>query len=106
MQDRSNGFFSPDQTLFLKKLSFINGHIFNKILNDLFIWRLHISIPRGIELDIDTMVLDNDGAFKRERARNILLNVTRVIYETINIEELWKRCQSPPQIQFAYKAEK
>jgi|LSQX01.3.fsa_nt_gb hypothetical protein len=35
------------------------------------------------------------------RSRNIVLNVTRVIYETINIEELWKRCQSPPRIQFA-----
>jgi len=35
------------------------------------------------------------------RARNIVLNVTKSIYETINIEELWKRCQSPPQIQLA-----
>ena len=35
------------------------------------------------------------------RARSIVLNVTKVIYETINIEELWERCQSPPKIQFA-----
>lgn len=33
------------------------------------------------------------------RARYTVLNVTKTIYETINIEELWKRCQSPPQIQ-------
>lgn len=35
------------------------------------------------------------------RARYTVLNVTKTIYETINIEELWKRCQSPPQIQLA-----
>ena len=33
------------------------------------------------------------------RSRYIKLNVTKTIYETINIIELWKRCQSPPQIQ-------
>ena len=32
--------------------------------------------------------------------RNIILNVTREIYETYNIEKLWKKCQSPPTIQF------
>lgn len=35
------------------------------------------------------------------KARNIVLNVTKMVYETIQIVELWKRCQSPPQIQFA-----
>ena len=30
----------------------------------------------------------------------ITLNVTRTVYQTINIKELWKRCQSPPKIQF------
>ncbi|MFO8066277.1 MAG: IS1380 family transposase [Bacteroidales bacterium] len=35
------------------------------------------------------------------RARNIILNVTRNIYKTINIDFLWKRCQSPPKIQLA-----
>ena len=35
------------------------------------------------------------------RARNTILNVTRNIYKTINIEFLWKRCQSPPKIQLA-----
>ena len=35
------------------------------------------------------------------RARNIVLNVTKNIYKTINIELLWKRCQSPPQKQLA-----
>ena len=31
----------------------------------------------------------------------IILKVTKTVYETINIIELWKRCQSPPQIQLA-----
>jgi len=51
---------------FFGKLSFITDLIFNKILNELFLWRLHISKPRIIELGIDTMVLDNDSALKRE----------------------------------------
>jgi hypothetical protein len=33
------------------------------------------------------------------RSRNIILNVTKTVYETINIEEIWKQCQSPPKIQ-------
>jgi hypothetical protein len=32
-------------------------------------------------------------------ARSIKLNVSRNIYETINIVELWERCQSPPRIK-------
>ena len=35
------------------------------------------------------------------RSRNVFLNVTKSVYETINIVELWKRCQSPPEIMFA-----
>lgn len=33
-------------------------------------------------------------------SRNIVLNVTKTVYETINIVELWKLCLSPPAIQF------
>ena len=50
---------------FFGKLSFITNLIFNKILNKLFVWRLHISKPLIIEPGIDTMVLDNDSAGKR-----------------------------------------
>lgn len=32
--------------------------------------------------------------------RNIILNVTREIYETYNLDKIWKKCQSPPVIQF------
>jgi hypothetical protein len=33
-------------------------------------------------------------------ARNITLCVTKTIFETINITDLWQRCQVPPKIQF------
>lgn len=32
--------------------------------------------------------------------RNVFLNVTRDIYETYNLDEIWKKCQSPPKIQY------
>jgi DDE family transposase len=51
---------------FFIKLSVVNNFIFNKIMHELFIWRLKISKPKIIELGIDTMVLDNDDAKKRE----------------------------------------
>jgi len=51
---------------FFGKLACVTDLVFNKILNELFIWRLHISKPKIIELGIDTMVLDNDSAVKRE----------------------------------------
>jgi hypothetical protein len=34
-------------------------------------------------------------------ARSIKLNVSRTIYEAININQIWERCQSPPPIQYA-----
>ena len=51
---------------FFQKLSIISNLIFNKILHELFVWRLKIERPNIIFLGIDTMVLDNDGAKKRE----------------------------------------
>ncbi len=33
--------------------------------------------------------------------RNVFLNVTREIHETYKLKELWKKCQSPPVIEFA-----
>jgi len=51
---------------FFAKLSFINNLIFNNIMHELFIWRLNITRPEIITLGIDTMVLDNDDANKRE----------------------------------------
>lgn len=51
---------------YFRKLSVVTNFIFNKILNELFVWRLHIDKPRIIELGVDTMVLDNNSATKRE----------------------------------------
>ena len=42
-----------------------HGDPFRKILNQLFVWRLKLSLPRVVELAIDTMVMDNDEAQKR-----------------------------------------
>ena len=51
---------------YFSKLSVIGDLVFNKILHELFIWRLKIDRPKLITLGVDTMVLDNDGAQKRE----------------------------------------
>ena len=51
---------------FFIKVSIVTNLIFNKILHELFIWRLKITMPEIIELGIDTMVMDNDEAKKRE----------------------------------------
>ncbi len=48
------------------KLSFIPNKLYNRILNELFIWRLKIEAPKIIFLGIDTMVLDNDDSLKKE----------------------------------------
>jgi hypothetical protein len=51
---------------YFAKLSFVTNFIYNKILHELFIWRLQIAQPAIIELGIDTMVMDNDSSQKRE----------------------------------------
>lgn len=51
---------------FIRKLSILPNIIFRKILRSLFIWRLKIEHPKVIKLWIDTMVMDNDDAEKRE----------------------------------------
>lgn len=48
------------------KLSLIPNRLYNRILNELFIWRLKIDAPKIIILGIDTMVLDNDDSLKKE----------------------------------------
>ncbi len=51
---------------FFDKFSIIYNITFRKILSALFIWRLLVEKPERIILQIDTMVLDNDDANKRE----------------------------------------
>jgi len=50
---------------FFKKFTYLRCDILRKVLNALFIWRLHIEKPEKIVVDIDTMVLNNDDAKKR-----------------------------------------
>ena len=51
---------------FFAKLSIVPNKVYQMILHRLFIWRLRIEKPRIIILGIDTMVMDNDSAKKRE----------------------------------------
>ena len=51
---------------FFAKLSVVTNLIFNKVLHELFMWRLLIAQPDIITLGVDTMVLDNDTANKRQ----------------------------------------
>ena len=51
---------------FFRKFVGFKYVLFRKVLIELFVWRLHIKQPKIIILDIDTMVLDNDDAKKRQ----------------------------------------
>ena len=51
---------------FRKFVAGLKHSILVKILEALFIWRLNIEQPNVIVIDLDTMVLDNDDALKRE----------------------------------------
>lgn len=51
---------------FFLKLSILPNKLYRKILHELFIWRLTLEKPGVIILGIDTMVMDNDDAKKRE----------------------------------------
>lgn len=42
------------------------GEAFRWILKQLFVWRLRLTKPEVVELTVDTMVMDNDEALKRE----------------------------------------
>ncbi len=51
---------------FFKLFSWLAGGTFRKILLYLFLWRLRRERPKVIEMTLDTMVMDNDDAQKRE----------------------------------------
>jgi hypothetical protein len=50
---------------FFGLFAWCHSGLFRKILNQLFLWRLKLSLPHIVELTIDTMVMDNDEAQKR-----------------------------------------
>jgi hypothetical protein len=47
-------------------MSVVRVWLLRKVLKQLFLWRLSIEQPEVIKLGIDTMVMDNDDALKRE----------------------------------------
>jgi len=51
---------------FFNKFSWQRIWLFRSLLKALFIWRLNLVKPEVVELGIDTMVMDNDEAKKRE----------------------------------------
>jgi hypothetical protein len=50
---------------FFKAFAWTRIFLFRRLLQRLFIWRLHITQPEIVELGIDTMVMDNDDAHCR-----------------------------------------
>jgi hypothetical protein len=51
---------------FFQNISIVRVWLFRKVLRRLFVWRLSVERPDRIILGIDTMVMDNDEAKKRE----------------------------------------
>jgi hypothetical protein len=51
---------------FFNAFSFVRIWLFRRLLQELFIWRLKVESPDVIILGLDTMVMDNDDAKKRE----------------------------------------
>ena len=67
LENQTNEMASSHQIKrFFIKFILIRDGIYNKILNELFIWRLLIENPKIIVLGTDTMVLGNDSSKKRE----------------------------------------
>jgi len=50
---------------FFRKFTGVKYKVYRKVLQELFIWRLNITKPNIIVMDLDTMVLDNDDAKQR-----------------------------------------
>jgi hypothetical protein len=51
---------------FFRLFPWTTGKIFRRILKELFVWRLHITRPDLIVIGVDTMVMNNDYAKKRQ----------------------------------------
>jgi len=51
---------------FFGAFSFVRNYLFRRLLQTLFMWRLKITSPAVIMLDLDTMIMENDNALKRE----------------------------------------
>ena len=54
---------------FFSVFTWLCGRLFRSILHQLFIWRLRLERPAEIEFTVDTMVMNNDEAKKREAVK-------------------------------------
>ncbi len=51
---------------FFRGFSYLRNRLFRKLLHKMFLWRLKLEKPSVLFLDIDTVVLNNDDAKKRD----------------------------------------
>ena len=64
---------------FFSKISIVSDLVYNKILHELFLWKLKFSKPEIILLGIDTMVMDNNDAKKREGNTDFTDRVSAIV---------------------------
>jgi len=64
--DRESMISSHSIKRFFNSFSYVRIWLFRRFLQELFIWRLNVEGPDIIILGIDTMVMDNNNAEKRE----------------------------------------
>lgn len=64
---------TPDKLLsshqvkrFFRAFNFPKALLFRQLLRQLFLWRLNLAAPSAVVLGLDTMVMDNDEAVRRE----------------------------------------
>jgi hypothetical protein len=81
---------------FFRKFTYVKCDMLRVLLNNLFIWRLHIEKPEKIVLDIDTMVLDNDDAHCREGVSPTYKSIKgfqnlQITYNGIIIDAVFRR---------------
>ena len=56
-------------------------------------------IPVRAYPDTVRRILIDFAAKITTRLRNIILNVSKTVYQTINIELIWEKCQLPPKVR-------
>jgi hypothetical protein len=59
---------------FFKKFCYAKMKLFRRLLLKLFLWRLRLKSPDVVILDIDSFILDNDNASKREGCEPTYMN--------------------------------
>ncbi|MEA3438141.1 MAG: transposase, partial [Thermodesulfobacteriota bacterium] len=81
---------------FFKKFSYFKCEVLRKLINTLFVWRLSVKHPDVIVMDIDTMVMDNDDAKKREGVDVTYKNkkgfqVLQITWNNIIVDAIFRR---------------